>query len=749
MKIKQFLALMIISLNSFPQEITPNDLEFIKQTNPELAKKIQANTPSDMVDVQLPAESEIENKILISEVNEEKFGYSYFFTESDNISSFSDLPVPLDYKISLRDTISVTLTGSQNDSLSLQVQLDGNILFPQIGKIYLLGKSFNQAQELIAREVSKKFVGVEVDVSLTNISAKKINIVGAVNKPGVYLVNPFSTISSVISYAAGISEFGSLRNITVRNDAGSSKFDLYDLLIAGERSNDLIIQGGDTIVANPTSNFVEIKGSVNRPMIYEFSKEDTYQDLVNFALGFSSEASTDSLYIKFRDSQKYKTKKVKISENVTKGLEEFYVGNQTLSDSVDVFVGGGAVSSGYYSLDDTNSISSILEQLTFSNDIYPFYAIVVDKAESGEQITKFAFSLADDSTYESRTISSNSEIIFFSKTCVTEKIVNEKCRFNEVNNQVLISLNIDGEIFNLPIAGTTSIERIHQNLGVDLSTVLDLGSATAITKNQGIITNSYNTELNFKNIHSISIPSAEPKTIKVEILGQISNPGLYSVSEGTSLNEIYLLGGSLSDNAFLDGIYILRESVRNKEREVAKDAQRLISDYLLEASITEPDKNIDFEGLQALVNQVDLIEFKGRVSGNFSPGSEVTKSFTLQDNDQIYVPKISYVYSIQGEVLNPGNFIFDQDLTYKELLNKSGGLLKSASKSEVFVIKADGTSFLLGRNLNNRDISPSPGDVIVVPKDLGRSNLLPIITASTRIISDLAFSAASINVLNN
>ena len=42
-----------------------------------------------------------------------------------------------------------------------------------------------------------------------------------------------------------------------------------------------------------------------------------------------------------------------------------------------------------------------------------------------------------------------------------------------------------------------------------------------------------------------------------------------------------------------------------------------------------------------------------------------------------------------------------------------------------------------------------PGDTIVVPRNLDKLDLLPTLTAATKIISDIAFSAASLNAIQN
>ena len=54
--------------------------------------------------------------------------------------------------------------------------------------------------------IEQSYIGVSIDLSLKDLSAKKITIVGAVNNPGTYLVNPFTTISNSLAYSGGIQE---------------------------------------------------------------------------------------------------------------------------------------------------------------------------------------------------------------------------------------------------------------------------------------------------------------------------------------------------------------------------------------------------------------------------------------------------------------------------------------------------------------------------------------------------------------
>ena len=44
---------------------------------------------------------------------------------------------------------------------------------------------------------------------------------------------------------------------------------------------------------------------------------------------------------------------------------------------------------------------------------------------------------------------------------------------------------------------------------------------------------------------------------------------------------------------------------------------------------------------------------------------------------------------------------------------------------------------------------PEPGDTIVVPRDFDEIKGLPLVSVATKIISDIAFAAASLNSLSD
>ena len=301
------LALSLFPFYSFGQAIDPSILSQLSPEQIEMAKDAFASKNSaDKSVEELPV---IDESLVIkkssgdsNKIAGKKYGYDFFSSMPTSLTAVGDLPLPNDYIISLRYQFTVILTGSKYALFNLNVKLDGTILFPELGSVSVVGLSFKEVKEKLSQLIKQAYIWVNIDVSLQNLSAKKITIVGAVNTPGTYLVNPFSTITGALAYSGGISEIGSLRDIKlIRNNKEVFSFDLYDLLIKGNRSNDLTIEAGDTLLINAASQFVEITGAVKRPGIYEVLEGETINSLVDFALGFNQTANKSNISVSFLD----------------------------------------------------------------------------------------------------------------------------------------------------------------------------------------------------------------------------------------------------------------------------------------------------------------------------------------------------------------------------------------------------------------------------------------------------------------
>ena len=774
MKKLSLISLLMISFFSFTQSM-PEDLEKLVSSNPELATYIKnqqelESAQETTTGLDKSIDSRDEDQLGEKRQSDSNiFGFDFINSIPKSISTTSDLPVPSDYVISLGDKLKIILTGGKNAIYSLQVGMDGSILIPELGAINFFGDSIKDIRKKIKQLVELSYVGVDVSVSLETLAAKKINIIGAVKNPGTYIVSPFSTITSSLSYSGGFEDYASLRNIVVLRDGEKINFDLYEFLILGSRDSDINIQQSDTILVQATNNHVEIAGAVNRPKIYEYKSDDKYSDLINFALGLKREGDELNISVLMNEDGRKITRKISKNNIIAnQNIEALYVGKSVNTIDKGVFISGNAVTSGYYASTDAD-MSEFLKNLKFSSEIYPFYATYQSTISSGLMVKSSAFSLSDPDSYSDLKVSNNTDIHFFDRKdldilnfeeektlsdllIVEEKIEDEEKEDKEnkenpiynVNGSDLVSVSLPGESLSIPLKGKISPRQIHLFLGS--SSDIDYAKVSVVT-NKATFTDAYEKYFAAEEIVAISFPSIRENLIEVEIRGEVTNPGTYTVSSSTTLSDLYRLAGGLRDAAFEPGIRFLRDEVKQKQIRAIKEAKSLLTDTMIQKS-----NSISAGGMvdiEAILQLADLVEPSGRVAGEFFENSESSNQFLLKNNDSIFIPSTSYEVVVQGEVLNSSSFIFDKSMDYKDYINAAGGFSDYADKRAVFVIKANGLSVTSGNNVFSGQAKIEPGDTIVVPRNLNQLEALPMISMATKIIADIAFSAASLNAIQD
>lgn len=118
---------------------------------------------------------------------------------------------------------------------------------------------------------------------------------------GRYTLSSLSSITHALFAAGGVSDIGSLRNIQLKRSGKLvTQLDLYDLLILGDSTHDLMLQSGDVVFIPPVEKRVTVKGLVRRPAIYELIEGETFSDVVNMAGG-----ALPSAYLKDTELTRY------------------------------------------------------------------------------------------------------------------------------------------------------------------------------------------------------------------------------------------------------------------------------------------------------------------------------------------------------------------------------------------------------------------------------------------------------------
>jgi protein involved in polysaccharide export with SLBB domain len=318
---KNINIIFILLLSTIFAQVSMSDLNKLSNEQLDSIKaELQSNTKQDnlvendgtevnntVVPVQItPAEIQDEINFLRSQIDmfeEEKekefFGYNYF--KKENISFFDNIPTPADYKLGPGDEIIISLWGENNSRESVTLNKDGMIYYKNIGFINLSNKTLKSAEILLTEELSRIYSTLKDKNNPTTLmlelgQLKSINIYfsGHIENPGINLVHPFSDIFSAIVQAGGINSNGSLRAIQlIRNDQIITTVDFYSFFINGTNTfSNIKLIDGDTVHIPSFKNRISILGEVNRPSTYELLSNEFISDIIGYAAGFTSDASS-------------------------------------------------------------------------------------------------------------------------------------------------------------------------------------------------------------------------------------------------------------------------------------------------------------------------------------------------------------------------------------------------------------------------------------------------------------------------
>lgn len=715
--------------------------EFVSEEDKDMGVLTETLVDSESIEDSESFDDSAENII-------KKFGYDFFSKMPTSLAATGDLPLPNDYKISLRDQLRIILSGSKDSIFDLSVRLDGTILFPEIGSIAVVNLSFKEVKDKLSRIISESYIGVNIDVALKDLSAKKITIVGAVNTPGTYLVNPFSTITSALAYSGGVSEIGSLRDIKLIRASGETHtFDLYELLIKGSRENDLNVQAGDTILIGAANQFLRVDGEVNRPGIYEIIDGETIEAAIGFALGFTQTANQSNISISVLNLENSSLTKKTVSnlDHSLENVQNLTVFNYVTRDISNVRVFGAIKEPGFYSLDDFSTLSDLINGIEFI-DVYPWLAVLEQFDENELVKSSVLFSLNDPATYSSIELLPNSRIFFAN---VEERRFDVgKAAADKINDYSLI-LNHSGNTSILPVYGKYSVSSFVDYLGLDMSDVSDIASYVSPLDNLVVNDNYKNMQFVASKYNTVSFRSAENDLITVSIEGAIEYPGFYTLNDNSTVEDLYQLIGKFKTQAYLEGIILTREVIRGRQLRSIQKSKDDLNKALLSMNL-EGDSVVDVNIIMALSESIDP-ENLGRLAGNFSPKSIASINTILFDGDTIFVPKNPNSINVLGEVLNPVAFEYKNGLTVRTAIQQAGGFQEYADRKRVYVIRANGLIEKPKRNVfAGGNSGLLPGDTIVVPRKMITDNpAIKALTPITQILSDLAFSAAALDNLSD
>ena len=156
------------------------------------------------------------------------------------------------YKVLPGDLLQVSVWKEPDLQLELLVRPDGEISYPLAGAISTRDKSVSDLQTELTARLARFITDPIVTVSIKEVLGNKIYVIGQVNNPGVFIVNPQVDVLQALSMAGGATPFADLDNVRIlrRNNSLQSalSFNYKDVIRGRNLEQNVFLESGDVVV---------------------------------------------------------------------------------------------------------------------------------------------------------------------------------------------------------------------------------------------------------------------------------------------------------------------------------------------------------------------------------------------------------------------------------------------------------------------------------------------------------------------
>ena len=158
------------------------------------------------------------------------------------------------YTVLPGDILQISVWKEPDLQLQVLVRPDSAFSFPLAGDISTKGLSVVQLQAELAQRLSRYLSNPVVTISVSQVLGNKVYVIGQVNRPGDFVVNPQVDVMQALSMAGGLTAFADTNDIKILRRTGARQtaisFKYNEVLKGKDLSQNIVLQSGD-IVAVP------------------------------------------------------------------------------------------------------------------------------------------------------------------------------------------------------------------------------------------------------------------------------------------------------------------------------------------------------------------------------------------------------------------------------------------------------------------------------------------------------------------
>ncbi len=669
------------------------------------------------------------------------FGKDLFSSRNLTFQPSLNMPTPENYQLGAGDEIIIDVWGNSELSVRQTITPDGTINVPNVGPIYLTGLEVKEAASKIKAAFSRIYSDLRaskpqtfIKTSVGNIRSIKVNIMGEVVLPGTYTMSSFASVFHGLYAAGGINDIGSLRTVKLyRNGQIYSQIDVYDYLLHGDSSGDIILKENDLIKVEPYSKHIRIDGQVKRPMVYELLEDERLDKVIAYAGGFTSQAYKKNVQLtRYGDTQR----------RVFTVEAEYYAGF-ALQDGDNIQVGtildryenrvevaGAVFRPGYYALDERVQTVLDLVQMAEGPTEDAFLGRVILRRENPDltltiesldlqkmlagdlpdyplQRNDRLFIMSENSLRQEYTVTLRGEVRVPGEYDYTENISIED-----------LIVNAGGLLESASLVKVDVARRPRDPFAQE-ATATRSELYTFTLENGLVIYGDKDFVLEPFDIVTVRRSPGYEVQENITVQGEVVFPGTYTKKARNERISSYIQrAGGITPGAYLKGATLLRR-MDERERTMAEHTLRLSMHSGRDSIVVD---SIDIARQRYYVG-IDLEKILAKPGRN--------GDLVLRAGDVLHVPEMNNVVRITGGVLYPNVVAYKEGMTIRDYINNAGGYADRAKRTKVYVVYMNNTID------KGQGAKVEPGCEIVVPLRRERQGVSwgDVATATSSILS--------------
>jgi protein involved in polysaccharide export with SLBB domain len=683
------------------------------------------------------------------------YGRKLFDQVPSTFAPIENTPVPGDYVLGPDDQLLIRAWGKIELNSRVTIDRNGQINLPRVGTLTVAGLHYSQVEPYVKSAIGALFKDFDLNVTLGQLRAIQIYVLGNARQPGAYTVSALSTLVDALFASGGPSATGTMRDIQLRRDGKTiSDFDLYDLIAKGDKSKDVRLLPGDVIFIPAIGPQVAISGDVNRPGIYELKDSTTAGAEIATAGGMTSLASVERAVLE------------RIEDHSRRIVEEFPLDSQGQArelkdgDILRVFplspkftnavtLRGNVAVPGLYPWKEGMRISDLIPsrealitrdywnqqnhlvrpiaQRPFSTQSPGGYGMQNPSMNGGldrggnRRFRGNVQSLQDGESpdfddnnypgqdrgigtdqgpYQNDRYDTNGGNSYQESqgSLRGSELDSSNNRQDQLQNQGISVIGKNSAEINWEYA---LIERLDER---DLSTHLipfRLASAIDDPKSPDNQLLKPGDVVTIFSRADLELPMDKHATF-VRIAGEVNAPGIYRVNPGETLRDVVKKAGGLTQHSYLYASIFTRVSTRRaQETELRQFTEQMQRDLVTKYANASPqagqsadDQQAQLALQQAALSRLTAIKPTGRVVLTMRPDASSIADipdFPLEDGDTYYIPPRLSTVQVAGAVYNPNAFRYEPRERLISYLNAAGGATRNADAKRMYVIRADGS----------------------------------------------------------